>query len=83
MVVSPDTTPAVEGFASTGEVTWHRRGFEESDLDDAWYVIAATNDAQVNERISSAARQRRIFCVRADDAPRPRPGPLRSGGTPG
>jgi uroporphyrin-III C-methyltransferase/precorrin-2 dehydrogenase/sirohydrochlorin ferrochelatase len=70
VVVSPDTTPAVEGFASTGEVTWHRRGFEESDLDDAWYVIAATNDAEVNERISSAARQRRIFCVRADDAPK-------------
>ena len=70
VVVSPETTPAVEGFASSGEVTWHQRGFEESDLDEAWYVIAATDDTEVNERISAAAEARRIFCVRSDDAPK-------------
>ncbi len=70
VVVSPETTPAVEGFASSGEITWHQRGFEESDLDEAWYVIAATDDTGVNERISAAAEARRIFCVRSDDAPK-------------
>lgn len=70
VVVSPETTPAVEGFASSGEVTWHRRGFTDSDLDEAWYVIAATDDPAVNERISAAAEARRIFCVRSDDAPK-------------
>jgi uroporphyrin-III C-methyltransferase/precorrin-2 dehydrogenase/sirohydrochlorin ferrochelatase len=70
VVVSPETTPAVEGFASSGEIVWHQRGFDESDLDEAWYVIAATDDTEVNERISAAAETRRIFCVRSDDAPK-------------
>ena len=70
VVVSPVTTPAVEGLAGSGEVTWHRRGFETADVEEAWYVIAATDDEPVNERVSSACEERRIFCVRADDATR-------------
>ena len=46
------------------------RGFEEPDLDGAWYVIAATDDPDANEHVSHAAEERRIFCVRADDATR-------------
>jgi uroporphyrin-III C-methyltransferase / precorrin-2 dehydrogenase / sirohydrochlorin ferrochelatase len=68
VLVSPQTTPAVEALASSGDITWERRGFEEADLDGVWYVIAATDDAEVNERIAKAAEQRRIFCVRSDDA---------------
>jgi uroporphyrin-III C-methyltransferase/precorrin-2 dehydrogenase/sirohydrochlorin ferrochelatase len=67
-VVAPETTPAVEGLATGGEIVWHRRGFEESDLDEAWYVVAATDDPEVNERVGVAAEARRIFCVRSDDA---------------
>jgi uroporphyrin-III C-methyltransferase / precorrin-2 dehydrogenase / sirohydrochlorin ferrochelatase len=70
VVVSPRTTPAVEGLARAGEVTWHQRGFEEADVDGAWYVIAATDDRAVNERVSAEAETRRVFCVRADDATR-------------
>jgi uroporphyrin-III C-methyltransferase / precorrin-2 dehydrogenase / sirohydrochlorin ferrochelatase len=68
VVVSPETTPAVEGMAASGEIAWHRRGFDESDLDEAWYVIAATDDREVNERVGAEAHRRRVFCVRADDA---------------
>jgi uroporphyrin-III C-methyltransferase/precorrin-2 dehydrogenase/sirohydrochlorin ferrochelatase len=67
VVVSPETTPAVEGLAGAGEVTWRRRGYEPTDIDDAWYVIAATDDPAVNEQITADAEQQRIFCVRADD----------------
>ena len=66
VVVSPHVTPAIEGLAS--EITIELREFVESDLEDAWYVIAATDDAEVNEQVSAAAEQRRIFCVRSDDA---------------
>lgn len=69
-VVSPDVTPAIEGLVGSGEIAWHERGFAESDLQDTWYVIAATDDRDVNERVSNAAESRRIFCVRADDAAR-------------
>ena len=70
VLVSPEVTPAVEGLATAGEITWHRRGFEDADLEGAWYVIAATDDTAVNEAVSDGAERRRVFCVRADDATR-------------
>jgi uroporphyrin-III C-methyltransferase/precorrin-2 dehydrogenase/sirohydrochlorin ferrochelatase len=67
VVVSPRVTPAIEGQVLAGEVTWLERGFVDADLDDVWYVIAATDDAGVNEQVSKAAEVTRTFCVRADD----------------
>ena len=69
-VVSPAVTPAIEGLVGSGEVTWHRRPFEAADLDDTWYCIAATADRDVNEAVSAAAEERRVFCVRSDDGTR-------------
>jgi uroporphyrin-III C-methyltransferase/precorrin-2 dehydrogenase/sirohydrochlorin ferrochelatase len=68
VVVSPVTTPAVEGLASGGEVTWHERRYQPGDLADAWYAIAATDDPDVNAAVSAEAEEHRVFCVRADDA---------------
>lgn len=67
-VVSPEVTPAIEGIVGAGEARWTRRPFQDTDLDGAWYVIAATDDRAANEQISVAAEERRIFCVRSDDA---------------
>ncbi len=69
-VVSPAVTPAIEGLVGSDEVVWHERRFEPADLDGAWYVIAATDVTAVNEQVSRAAEERRIFCVRSDDATR-------------
>ena len=69
-VVSPVVTPALEGLALGGEITWHEREFEAADVDGAWYVVAATDRREVNETVSEAAEQQRIFCVRADDGTR-------------
>jgi uroporphyrin-III C-methyltransferase/precorrin-2 dehydrogenase/sirohydrochlorin ferrochelatase len=66
LVVAREVTPAVEGLAA--EITLHLRDFVESDLDDAWYAIAATDDPATNEAVAKAAEERRIFCVRSDDA---------------
>ncbi|NYE38254.1 uroporphyrin-III C-methyltransferase/precorrin-2 dehydrogenase/sirohydrochlorin ferrochelatase [Nocardioides cavernae] len=65
-VVSPEVTPAIEGLGS--ELTLVLRDFTETDLDGAWYVVAATDDADVNARVVAAAEARHTFCVRADDA---------------
>jgi uroporphyrin-III C-methyltransferase / precorrin-2 dehydrogenase / sirohydrochlorin ferrochelatase len=70
VVIAPVTTPAVEGLAGSGEITWQPRGYRAGDLAEAWYVIAATDDPDVNARVSAEAEERRIFCVRADDATR-------------
>lgn len=70
VVVSPVVTPAIEGLVGGGEVQWVARGYAEGDLAGAWYVIAATDDREVNERVSVEAEERHTFCVRADDATR-------------
>src|SRR5690349_327641 len=62
-LVSPEVTPAIEGLVGSGEVRWIERGFEDADLDGAWYVMAATGVPSVNERVSELAEQQRIFCV--------------------
>src|ERR671921_2370198 len=62
VVVSPEVTPSIEGLVSGGEVTWEARGFRPEDLDEAWYVIAATNIGFVNEDVTRAAEARRVFC---------------------
>ena len=67
-VVSPEVTPSIEGLAGSGEVTWVRRGFADDDLDDAWYVMAATDVPEVNQHVAELSEARRVFCVRADDA---------------
>ncbi len=67
-LISPEVTPALEGLAA--ELTIELRRFAESDLDGAWYAIAATDDPEVNASVLAAAEERRIFCVRADDARR-------------
>src|SRR4051794_36268747 len=66
-VVSPEVTPALEGLAGSGEVVWLRRRFVDTDLDGAWYVIAATDDSEVNQFVGEAAEARHTFCVRSDD----------------
>jgi len=66
-VVAPEVTPAIEGLAGAGEVTWHARAFAAADLDGAWYAMAATDSPAANEQVSAAAEERRIFCVRSDD----------------
>ncbi|WP_030104856.1 uroporphyrinogen-III C-methyltransferase [Actinoalloteichus caeruleus] len=65
-VVAPEATPAVEAMATAGELTWTRRAYRDGDLVDAWYALACTSDAAVNEEVAREAERARVFCVRAD-----------------
>jgi uroporphyrin-III C-methyltransferase/precorrin-2 dehydrogenase/sirohydrochlorin ferrochelatase len=44
------------------------RPFVPADLDGAWLALACTDDPDVNAAVAAAAHERRIFCVRADEA---------------
>jgi uroporphyrin-III C-methyltransferase/precorrin-2 dehydrogenase/sirohydrochlorin ferrochelatase len=61
-VVAPTIVEAIERPG----VTLIRRGFEEHDLDGAWWVVAAAPPA-VNREVSAAAERRRIFVNAVDD----------------
>jgi uroporphyrin-III C-methyltransferase/precorrin-2 dehydrogenase/sirohydrochlorin ferrochelatase len=67
-LVAPAATPALDERASLGEIGWRRRQFAPSDVDGQWLVLAAPDDPAANAEVSAAAEQRRVFCVRADDA---------------
>lgn len=66
VVVAPWVTPALEGLALSGEVTWLAREAEPADLDEAWYVVAAAGERGVDEWTAAASEARRIFYERVE-----------------
>lgn len=67
-VVAPELHPALAALAEAGKIGWRERTFLDSDLDGAWYVLAATDDPETNAQVAAAAEARHTFCVRADRA---------------
>ncbi|MEO7191948.1 MAG: bifunctional precorrin-2 dehydrogenase/sirohydrochlorin ferrochelatase [Vicinamibacterales bacterium] len=61
-VVAPDVCAEIE----SRPVTILRREFQESDLDDVWFVVSAATPA-VNRAVSLAAATRRLFVNAVDD----------------
>ncbi|WP_319461798.1 uroporphyrinogen-III C-methyltransferase [Micromonospora sp. RTP1Z1] len=67
LLVSPELTPALRAHVDAGRLRWEPRRFVPADLDGAWLVQVAVDDRAAAAVVSSAAAERRIFCVRADD----------------
>lgn len=68
-VIARTATPAVEALSRQQPgISLALREFRDGDLEDAWYVIAATDDPDVNAAVVAEADRRQIFCVRADAA---------------
>jgi len=70
VVVSPELTEQLGKLGEDGVITVRRRGFEKSDLADAWLVIAASGDEKINQQVSEQATMERVFCNVADDPQR-------------
>ena len=62
VVVAPLVHPEIERAG----VTILRRPFEEADLDEAWWVVAAA-PPDVNRQVCEAAARRRVFVNAVDD----------------
>ncbi|MFE6234758.1 uroporphyrinogen-III C-methyltransferase [Cellulosimicrobium sp. NPDC057862] len=56
------------GAAPGGRVTWAPREARESDVEDAWLVLAATDDSGTNRDVAAWAAARRTWCVNAGAA---------------
>jgi siroheme synthase-like protein len=61
-LVSPTIEGTFERLISEALIEHRPRGFVEADLEGASLVISATDDSDVNETVSRAARRRRIWC---------------------
>lgn len=67
-VISPELGDEMSRFHANGKIEWIQRGYQKGDLADAWIVIAATSDRQVNDQISSEAEQLKIPCNVVDSS---------------
>lgn len=54
-------------YAARGVLELSLRPFEPNDIDGAWLVISATNDARVNAEVAGACEAARIFVCAVDD----------------
>lgn len=68
IVVAPDVSPEIVALVATGGVTLEQRRFEPADLDGAFLAMAATDDADVNRSVVSAANERGVLVTVADDS---------------
>ena len=67
-LIAPEAIPEVATLAEEGSISWDRREFRDSDLDDAFLAIAATSDTEVNISVSEGA-ERRAMLVNVVDVP--------------
>ncbi|MGH8565695.1 MAG: siroheme synthase CysG [Gammaproteobacteria bacterium] len=69
-VVAPDLCRELCKRRDLGEILHEARTFARQDLDCAWLVIAATDDAAQNGQVSALAQERRIPVNVVDDPER-------------
>ena len=67
-VISKELTAPLTTYLEEGKIELLGREFKENDLKGAFMVIAATNDALFNQRVSKAARKRGLL-INAVDQP--------------
>jgi precorrin-2 dehydrogenase len=60
-IVSPDLIPQLEKLHKTGKIEWIPRNIRSVDLKEAIIVIAATNDENVNKKVSDWANKKNIL----------------------
>jgi precorrin-2 dehydrogenase len=67
-LVAPEAHPALAELAAEGSIEWRARGYERSDLEGRFLVIAATGDSEVNIAVHDDAEARAML-VNVVDVP--------------
>lgn len=66
-LISPAEHPGLEALATTGRITWLRRGYVPGDLEDFLLVISHPSDKSLNAEVAREARERGIWLNAVDD----------------
>ena len=66
-VVAPSICPEIAALEDSGALDARVGSYTASDLDGAFLVIAATDNAQVNEQVCADARERGMLVAVADN----------------
>ncbi|OQP02436.1 siroheme synthase [Geobacillus sp. 44C] len=68
-VVAPTITSEIQQLEAAGKLIWRQKTFSPDDLEEAWVVIAATNNRDVNEAVAKAVKPYQLINI-ADDPER-------------
>ncbi|MBU5342609.1 NAD(P)-binding protein [Caldifermentibacillus hisashii] len=60
-VTSPKITQEIRNYWEQGKVNWMKKHFEPNDISDAFLVIIATNNPQVNELVLQYAQKNTLI----------------------
>ena len=66
-VIARETSEEIKGYGAEQKLELRLKGYEPSDLDGADYVLAATDDRQLNHEIYKGCREGNIPVNVADD----------------
>lgn len=66
-VVAKNVSPEIVALAESGALAVRVKNYESADLDDAFLVIAATDDTVVNKKIAADVRERGGLAAVADN----------------
>lgn len=66
VVVSPQVTARIQGWAVEGRVRWLARAYQEGDLEGCWLVVSAAEDRQVHRSVWQEAQARRVWMNAVD-----------------
>jgi siroheme synthase-like protein len=61
VIISPELAPEFNRLIKDRAIHITKRAYKTEDLNDAWLVVAATDDAGVNEKVAAEARKRKIL----------------------
>lgn len=66
-VVSPELCPELKELAETNTIQFVSRSYEDGDLRRVTLAVAATDDAQINQKVLAEARKRGVLINVVDD----------------
>jgi len=65
-VVSPEFSDSLQALGNNGTITIKNRAYRSSDLEGMFLVIGATDNEQLNRKISADAEEQNVLCNIAD-----------------
>ncbi|MBU0701660.1 bifunctional precorrin-2 dehydrogenase/sirohydrochlorin ferrochelatase [bacterium] len=68
VVISPQITKEINALVQGKKIEWIDRNYQGEDLKDAFFVVVATNDHELNKQISQEARDKGMLVNMVDSA---------------
>ncbi|OEH93149.1 hypothetical protein BFG57_13305 [Bacillus solimangrovi] len=63
IVISPTITNELKSLVESNQIVWESKSFESSDVKNAFMIIAATNDVDVNKMVYQSVNEHQLINI--------------------